>query len=482
MPCQQPKAGAYRIFEGQTMTATDHVSHYVVLKTTDALWNSYKSGDATKVRDYIAKNLRVGEKFVEHFSVVALPSNHIRPVEGDEGGANPEDRPEQLVAGLNIDTESLAEEFQAAIRSRRDVFVGSGADLPFSGADHWCPQGAADATFGDRAAVESLLQVPYVRDTKKLTGAGVNVVIVDQGLDASALGASYGGGWKVNAILPGSTKPLPGATHRTHGMMVAHNVLSVAPDATVFDLPMLPSRIGDIPVFLHTAHAAYLAMLQWISQQQANGKLVGPWVLINAWAIFDRQSEIPPGSYTNSPRHPFNELVARAVDSKRYGKKDVIFCAGNCGQFCADGRCGATDQGPGRSIFGANCHPEVLSVGAVRADTMWLGYSSQGPGQPGFWPQGRDKPDLCAPSQFSENNDAHTTNGGTSAASALAGAVIAALRSNSKWNTGQVPPGQLKQILNDTARKTYGPAWSPRTGNGILDARKAFDELARQFP
>ena len=43
---------------------------------------------------------------------------------------------------------------------------------------------------------------------------------------------------------------------------------------------------------------------------------------------------------------------------------DVVFSAGNCGQFCPDRRCGETDRGPGHSIWGANSHPRVLTFGA----------------------------------------------------------------------------------------------------------------------
>jgi len=151
---------------------------------------------------------------------------------------------------------------------------------------------------------------------------------------------------------------------------------------------------------------------------------------------------------------------------------DVVFCAGNCGQFCPDERCGPGDQGPGNSIFGANCHPRVMSVGAVRADTLWLGYSSQGPGQPLL---AHDKPDLCAPSQFCETEDAHTVNRGTSAACALVAGVMAALRS--KWNSAAVSPDRLRTVLNKYARKTDGLKWNNRFGNGILNAKDAFKHL-----
>jgi hypothetical protein len=86
---------------------------------------------------------------------------------------------------------------------------------------------------------------------------------------------------------------------------------------------------------------------------------------------------------------------------------DVVFAAGNCGQFCPDSRCGAEDQGPGRKL-------------------------------------GWEKPDFCAASHFCEDDDAFSINTGTSAACGLTGGIVAALRS--RWNSTRVSPNQLKDI------------------------------------
>lgn len=469
------------------MSASDHVRHYVVLKTTPELWAEYRERRIGFVHEYIATHAGA-PALIKRFEVAGLPSNDVAaaaldksadatapPETGANGGAG--EPPSELVAALRVEA-GVAAEFQEAVRSKPDVFVGGGADLPFSGADHWCPREAADPIFGDRAEAERLLALPAFRKKRKLTGSGVNVVIVDQGLDGQALGRSFGGGWTVHSTAPGTARA-PSAATRLHAMMVAHNVLGVAPDALLFDLPMVPPRIIDIAgFFLSTADAAYRLMLGDIRLRRLGTPEPAPWVIANAWAIYDRSGENPPGSYTDSPSHPFNQLITRAGQEGI----DFVFCAGNCGQFCPDQRCGALDQGPGRSIFGANCHPDVLSVGAVRTDTLWLGYSSQGPGQPGFWPGGKEKPDLCAPSQFCENDDAHATNGGSSAASGLAAGVIAALRSHRKWQAPRASPAQLRAALTKSARKTDGSAWSRRLGHGILDAEKAADELAGQFP
>jgi len=260
-----------------------------------------------------------------------------------------------------------------------------------------------------------------------------------------------------------------------HGAMLVRNVLSVAQKATIFDCPLVPNEVGDLRAFLSRIHAAYLHVLGGIAhlRQKDPAKWGRPWVFLNAWATFDRGRESPAGDYTNNPNHPFNRVIERAVDSGF----DVVFAAGNCGQFDPDLECGSCDQGPGHSILGANSHPRVLSVGAVRPDGLWLGYSSQGPGQPRL---SLYKPDLCAASQFCEVEDAYTINTGTSAASALAAGVVALLRT--RWHAGVLSPDELRMLLTMTARRDAGREWNGRLGNGILNAAAAFDEAARRMP
>jgi hypothetical protein len=198
-------------------------------------------------------------------------------------------------------------------------------------------------------------------------------------------------------------------------------------------------------------------------------------VLVNAWGIFDTRTD-PSGSYTRNLEphgHPLINLVTRAVQDQHL---DIIFAAGNCGQFCPSQRCGPRDRGPGQSIWGASAHPLVLTVGAVRSDETWVGYSSQGPGPESL---ATEKPDLCAPSQFCETNDAASLSSGTSAACAMAAGVVAALRGNPDWDQVTVPPEALRAAFIGAARKPSGKVgWDGRIGYGILDAAATIDALS----
>jgi hypothetical protein len=204
-------------------------------------------------------------------------------------------------------------------------------------------------------------------------------------------------------------------------------------------------------------------------------KFPGPWVFCNAWGMYDRRFEAIPGEYSGNPNHLFNRLIKDVTGTLRH---DAIFAAGNCGTFCPNERCGPNDRGIGQSILGANSHRAVLTVGAVRADGIWLGYSSQGPGQPRFRRPGTtrvEKPDLCAPSHFVEVDDGAWLNSGTSAACGVVTGAVAALRSGF---VGKSKPSTEK--LREALRQTAAPAgggWNPRLGHGILDLQAAVTKL-----
>src|SRR5262245_25171569 len=286
--------------------SNEDIRHYVLLKAdADPLLPSkYFDNEKSSERDtnswiesYIAQPVVGVSKEDPPYRVLALPS---REVTSSITGKAP--RTGTLVVSLSVKGKSAVDRLMAAAASTdaKSVFLGSSPDLPFSATDHWCPAEAVDPIFANRAAAERLSGIPFLRSqngkTRKgkrivTSGRGVNVVIVDQGLNKTHLGTRYGGGWAVGTTQPGTATPPLGTVHRSHGMMIAQNIQKVAPEVTFFDLPLLPEKISDIPVFLSFAQAAFKTMLSDIaSYRSGGGAYSGPWILVNPWGIFDTRS------------------------------------------------------------------------------------------------------------------------------------------------------------------------------------------------
>ena len=460
--------------------------------TTEVIFRQYVELNAhEKLRDnqtrewveqYIADRLYPdGAPSVRPFTVLVSEGWHLEL----EGSPPIESEPfERFIVSLQLNDEAYDLIRKYALE-KDFVMPTVGADLPLKSTEHWCPRYATDPIFGNRNDARQLMQVDYLSQNGA-EGENVNVVVVDRGLDKSYIGsfggAKYGGGWTRARL------PKPGTTVGGHGMMIVRNILDIAPKATIFDCPLLaalPGHITNIESATSDAASAYGKMIDDIVTLRNSPTWQGPWIFVNAWAVYNRKSEKPPGHYSNRLEHILNAAVSRAVQNGI----DVVFCAGNCGQFCPDPDCGPNDRGPGESILGANGHADVITVSAVRTDRIWLGYSSQGPGQPKLDPHGV-KPDFCAPSQFCEMDDASAKNTGTSAACAITAGVVAALRS--KWDSATLPLDRLKTILKETATKTEGGpelkdtatptevelAWRRRIGSGILNAQEAYKKIA----
>lgn len=374
---------------------------------------------------------------------------------------------------------------------------------------------ASGSLFGRRAMAHRLIGAESL--PKGADGSGVNVVIVDEGLNRAAVPRSaFAGGWfRYQRPRPGVLPWLiPGEGRSDHAAMVARNVLALAPKARIWDMPLLPeSLLGPPAVSMAEAMFYYLwrdlkrgtrgepfldqrhRRAAGVVSSPAGAKPVslpeGPWIVVNAWGVLDPTLDQPDGEdYATNPQHPF------VRDMPRFGELenrpvDMIFAAGNCGEPTPMPRCGATWRGPGHSIIGVNAHPDVLTVGAVRVDGVPAGLSAQGPGA--LWPRwgagenerqklAMHKPDLCAPSGFCEDADSAMLNTGTSAAAGVMAGAVAALRSYAI--AGKLPqrrPAELRALLRETARPVLGAGrqWDPRLGWGILDLPAALDQLGR---
>jgi subtilisin family serine protease len=200
-----------------------------------------------------------------------------------------------------------------------------------------------------------------------------------------------------------------------------------------------------------------LQAFQWaINQHQANGT---PQVLTNSWGMFQKAWD---PDYCTNANHPFTRKVVEALDEGIL----VLFAAGNCGGTCPDGRC-ATDTGPGKSIWGANSHPRVITVGAVNKNEQFVGYSSQGPGA-----LDANKPDFCSITHFTGY---FTSDSGTSAATPIAAGVVALL----KQAKPALTQDQVKAALKSTAKDIGPVGFDQHSGAGIIRAKAAYDALAQ---
>ena len=287
-------------------------------------------------------------------------------------------------------------------------------------------------------------------------GAGVVVGVVDSGITAQG-----------RPVLPGQTSRRidrviggwPTATWGTqtvwgeHGNMCATGVLGMAPEAQLYDL-----RIGGAGNSTATISRAIQAYQWAINQHRLNGT---PHVLTNSWGIY-KESWAP--GYARDPNHPFTRKVVEAMNEGIL----VLFAAGNCGDTCPDGRCGS-DTGPGKSIWGANGHERVMTVGAVNRNEEFVGYSSQGPAA-----LHADKPDFCSLTHYKGYYP--QADNGTSAATPVAAGVVALL----KQAKSSLTQDQARAALKATA-KDIGPGGFDRhSGAGIIRPREAYNRV--RFP
>lgn len=396
----------------------------------------------------------------------------------------------QEIFGVTSPCASAAKRFRDAVTEvmqSNKAFHAIGVDNALSLGEYSVPSLPDAAVFGSFEDARRLIHADSLPGD--LDGRSVNVVVVDAGLDKRAIPrGQFGGGWR--PCPEGNGLPMPAVPGETigenalHGMMIVNDILALAPRATIFDVPLVPPpKLFDIFSFVGVADAVYRQIASDIKCFQQQGRFTGPWVFVNAWAVFDRRSEGPfLGEYTENkgpcmdghPPFPFIETIEAVARDF-----DIAFCAGNCGEVCPDGRCGPDDYGPGRGIWGANADSGVLTTGAVRVDGIWAGYSSEGPGPTPFLCA--QKPDLCAPSQFLGPRGLYPPSSGTSAAAAVATGVVAALRSRAGWDQTRISPGVLKLILNYTAKQTQGFGWDSCLGNGILDAGEAYRFLSANF-
>jgi serine protease AprX len=401
---------------------------------------------ASSIRGETAGGLELDEEFQP------IPLGADRPGLGLSAGGEP-----TYVVRARIDEPSAMDD----IRRRPDV-VDVWFDtriVPYQFGT--CPIPPCDCTPGTPkgtiADVATYLGVSQVWSAG-FRGTGTVVGVVDGGITAQGRPVKSGetprriprviGGW------PTADWGTEASRWGEHGNMCATDVLGMAPEAQLYDL-----RISGAPSIPSTISRA-LQAFQWaIDQHKLNGT---PHILSNSWGIFQESWDT---TYARNPNHPFTRKVVEALDEGIL----VLFAAGNCGGTCPDGRCGA-DNGPGRSIWGANSHPRVMTVGAVNKNEEFVGYSSQGPGA-----LDPNKPDFCSVTHFTGyfNSDS-----GTSAATPILAGAVALL----KQAVPSATQDSIKNALKATA-KDIGPAgFDQHSGAGIVRIKAAFDRLRIKLP
>lgn len=372
-----------------------------------------------------------------------------------------ESRPD--VVRVFKDTPIAPFQFSSKSDSGKKAAKGSNPNMQPTPAMGTCPIPPCDCTFGNPAngniaSVANFLGVNNIWAAGK-RGDGIVIGIVDGGIRAVGRPVSAGDAGKprLNRIIDG----FPAASWGTfadwgdHGMMTATDALGMAPNAQIYDMPIASSTIGGT---ISNALAAY----QWaIDKHKATGK---PHILSNSWGIFQKSWD---PVYATDPTHPFTRKVVEALNEGII----VLFAAGNCGSSCPDGRCGS-DNGPGKSIWGANGHPRVITVGAVNINENFVGYSSQGPAA-----LDPNKPDFCSVTHFAGYfptlNNASPSDGGTSAATPIAAGVVALLKQAKPSATQD----QIKAAMKSTAKDIGPSGFDQHSGSGILRAKAALDKL-----
>jgi len=271
-------------------------------------------------------------------------------------------------------------------------------------------------------------------------GKGIVVGVVDGGITAQGRAA----GGKIPRVIGG----WPAADWGTkdewnHGNMCATDVLGMAPDSNIYDLRIAS---GTLSGMISNAIQAY----QWAIQQHKKDGT--PHVLTNSWGIYQKNWD---NDYATNPKHPFTTKMGEAINEGIL----VLFAAGNCGEACPSSRCGS-DNGPGKSIWGANGHPGVMTVGAANTEGKLVGYSSQGPASLDEY-----KPDFCSISHFKGYFPSDT---GTSAACPIAAGVVALLKQYKSSYTQTA----VKQDLKKTAKNIGSAGWDQHSGSGIIQPAK----------
>lgn len=307
----------------------------------------------------------------------------------------------------------------------------------------------ADAAPPPPGALEDLARLSLLRELR-LYGQGVAVAVVDDGIYRESVEIKLRAASLMNhgafprfdveqSRVMGTVEPFS-RMRRSHGSMCAYDACLAAPGCTLLDFPILaPRPVGARR--LHDILAAYRRVVDLLR--------VGAFrhvVVINAWQALP--GDACGGLATDAPGHPLYQALSE-LDA---AGADVLFAA---------------PDHHARQIHGPALHPQVLTVTAVKLDGTPFESSVARLG-----PDGSNKPDVSnyqgfAGYQLFQNQCDY----GTSAATALMGGLVAAIRSAPQARAK--PPGELRRLFRQSATRRPASASSP----GIADVADVLNEL-----
>jgi hypothetical protein len=379
----------------------------------------------------------------------------------------------------------------------------------------------SNACFNERNAVGTIDMAAEQIGAKQLwqkgvTGAGVLIGVIDSGVKLCRIGDRMKrksgvpphnhddledylnvDGWPTDPEnYPGFQHPGSPYFSINHGTKTAFNILKICPDAQILDIATAQGELTE---------SQLIDVFQWI-RSRPSGERPHVIVVCSGLAHYCLDE-----SYAVRPNHPLTEAVLEVIDDGIL----VCYSAGNCGELgnqgsCKDSQCDVCDEpnlprrdgciGRGKSIWGANAHPDVISVGAATLDdgttsSKWIGLSSQGPTKYQKLDgdletdSRREKPDLCAPSHFFGEGTLRSDEG-TSTAGAVMGGVLGLLKSAALNHEFDLDQNRARQILRDTAtplceqipqHQQYGRHdWINEVGKGMVNVWNAADQLMRE--
>ncbi len=303
---------------------------------------------------------------------------------------------------------------------------------------------------GDLQSVAKYLGVNKIW-AKRIRGKGIAIGICDDGVNALSSDIVADGWSPENCTRFG--------TEGGHGNMTATDAIGMCPEAKIYDIGIFKNPPGS-PLTDEGLILNAIKGFQWaIEHYRKDGT---PQILSNSWGFYQESGDL---EYARNPDHPFTRKVMEAIRAGII----VCFSAGNCGEFCnpPEKAC-SHDVGPGRCIWGANGHPEVITVGAVNIKGELAGYSGQGPAA-----LSNEKPDFCGITHFKGYKD---SDDGTSAATPIVAGVIGLLKcANTKLTSARA-----KALLKKTAKDIGESGFDYNSGYGIIQAYAAYKLMKKQ--